>query len=87
MLQTQEAEVLAKKEELGNFRGEKVGIMLEKILEEAFLQIIQMKDKIIMPFLYSKMIKGGTLGGGSFSSQKSRIMDSSKETRQKIPTL
>jgi hypothetical protein len=44
-------------------------------------------DKIIMPFLYSKMIKGGTLGGGSFSSQNSRIMDSSKETRQKIPTL
>ena len=46
MLQTQEAEVLAKKEELGNFCGEKVGIMLEKILEEAFLQIIQMKGLI-----------------------------------------
>lgn len=46
MLQTQEAEVLAKKEELGNFCGEMVGIRLENILEEALLQIIQMKGLI-----------------------------------------
>ncbi len=46
MLQTKKAEVFSKKEELGNFRGKKVGIRLENIQEEAFLQIIQMKGLI-----------------------------------------